>query len=70
MPDLSPLSRQLRDRRKSLALTQENLADLAGCSTRFVRALESGKPTVRLDKLVAVLNALGLELRALPRASS
>lgn len=31
-------------------------------SERFVYALENGKPTVRLDKLLAVLYALGLHL--------
>ena len=33
-------------------------------SPRFVRALESGKETVRIDKLVDVLDVLGLELTA------
>jgi len=70
MPDHISLGRQVRDRRKSLRLTQDDVADLAGCSTRFVRALESGKQTIRLDKLVAVLESLGLELRAIPRRSS
>jgi HTH-type transcriptional regulator / antitoxin HipB len=64
---LISLGQQVRERRRSLRLTQDSLADLAGCSTRFVRALEAGKPTVRLDKLLAVLDALGLELSAQPR---
>lgn len=49
-------------RRKELRLRQRDLAALAGVSERFVRELESGKPTVRLDALEAVLEALGLEL--------
>jgi len=56
------LGPQLRQRRKALGLTQDELADLAGCSPRFVRALEAGKATVRLDKVVDILDALGLEL--------
>ncbi len=64
---LTSLGQQVRDRRKSLRLTQDSLADLAGCSPRFVRALEAGKATVRLDKVLAVLDALGLELSAQPR---
>jgi hypothetical protein len=36
----------------------------SGRGVRFVGALEHGKPTVRLDKVVAVLDALGRELRA------
>lgn len=67
MSTISALASQMRERRTSLRLTQQDAADLAGCSVRFVRALEGGKPTVRLDKVVAVLDALGLELSALPR---
>lgn len=69
MPSFTSLAQQIRGRRKSLLLTQEQVAELAGCSTRFVRSLESGKPTVRLDKLLAVLDTLGLELSAQPRRS-
>jgi len=36
---------------------------MAGCSELFVRELEQGKPTVRLDKTLDVLRVLGLELR-------
>lgn len=58
------LGATVRERRKDLCLTQQQLADLAGTSERFVRALERGKPTVQLNHVVAVLDALGLELRA------
>jgi y4mF family transcriptional regulator len=53
----------VKARRRGLRLTQPDLASLAGCSERFVRELEAGKPSVRLDKLLAVLDVLGLELR-------
>ncbi len=52
----------VRDRRRQLALRQSELADLAGVSERFVYMVESGKRTVQMDKLVAVLTALGLHL--------
>lgn len=52
----------IRTRRKELALTQGDLADLAQVSERFVRAVEAGKDTVRVDKLRAVRAVLGLEL--------
>jgi HTH-type transcriptional regulator / antitoxin HipB len=64
------LGRQLRERRRSLRLTQDELADLAGCSPRFVRALEVGKPSVRLDKVLDVLDVLGLDLQLTPASSS
>lgn len=52
----------LRARRRSLRLRQDELADLAGVSERFVYALENGKETVQLDKVLAVLYVLGLHL--------
>ena len=64
---LANLAEQVRSRRKTLGLTQAALADLAGCSARFLRALEGGKGTVRMDKLLDVLHALGLELLAQQR---
>ena len=64
------LAGQVRQRRKSLGLTQDSLADLAGCSARFVRLVEAGKTTVRLDKVNDVLEALGLELTATRRVVS
>lgn len=38
------------------------LADLAGASSRFIHNLENGKPTVQLNRVLAVANTLGLEL--------
>jgi y4mF family transcriptional regulator len=50
----------IQQRRKKLRLRQIELAELAGCSTRFVHTLEAGKSTVRLDKVLIVLGVLGL----------
>ena len=63
------LAEQVRARRASLALGQEELAELSGTSVRFIRSLELGKATVRLDKVQAVLDVLGLELTARLRVS-
>ena len=52
----------VRARRKELGLTQQDVADLGGLSAKFLRDLEGGKSTIRLDKLRAVLTVLGLEL--------
>lgn len=51
-----------RDRRRALGLRQEELADLAGVSIRFIHSLEHGKSTMRLDKVLAVFGVLGLDL--------
>ncbi len=56
------LGQAVRSRRRELDLKQVELAELAGCSTRLVHAIEAGKPTLRLDKLVEVLEVLGLRL--------
>jgi HTH-type transcriptional regulator/antitoxin HipB len=53
---------ELRHRRLELGLRQDELAALADVSTRFVHTLEQGKPTLRLDKVLAVLAQLGLDL--------
>ncbi len=48
--------------RKQLGLTQPQLALAAGVGVRFVVELEAGKPTVRLEKVLNVLHALGGEV--------
>lgn len=52
----------VRARRVRLGLRQEELAELAGCSTRFVHTVEAGKESLRLDKVLDLLEALGLGL--------
>jgi HTH-type transcriptional regulator / antitoxin HipB len=63
------MAAEVRSRRGDLGLTQQDLADMAGVSERFVRFVEQGKPSVQLDSLMAVLSTLGLELRLTARAS-
>jgi y4mF family transcriptional regulator len=57
----------LRQRRRQLALTQQELADLASVGVRSVHAAEHGKSTLRLDTLIDICNALGLEVRLVLR---
>ncbi|BCW38031.1 hypothetical protein StoSoilA2_40870 [Arthrobacter sp. StoSoilA2] len=59
---MATLGSEVRARRASLSLSQQDVADLAGVSERFVRFVETGKSTVQLEPLVAVLDTLGLEL--------
>jgi y4mF family transcriptional regulator len=63
------LAAAVRSRRGDLGLTQQDLADMAGVSERFVRFVEQGKPSIQLDSLTAVLETLGLELRIATRTS-
>jgi len=56
------LARVVRERRAQLGVTQLELAALAGCGVVFVYAVENGKPSLRLDKLMPLLGVLGLGL--------
>ncbi|WP_291936208.1 helix-turn-helix transcriptional regulator [Limnohabitans sp.] len=62
------LADQLRAARKRLGLTQAELAMAAGVGLRFMVDLESGKPTVRLETVMRVIDALGgvIQLAGLP----
>jgi len=53
----------LRIARKSIGLTQSQLALAAGVGLRFVVDLEAGKPTLRLEHILRVIDALGGELQ-------
>lgn len=52
-------SKFLKDKRKAFNLTQEELALKAGVGLRFIRELEQGKETLRLDKVNQVLSLFG-----------
>lgn len=54
----------VKNKRKELNLSQEELAMRAGVGLRFIRDVEQGKESVRLDKLNQVLNYFGLEVSA------
>jgi len=56
------LGQQVRSKRKQDQLTQIELAELTGVGVRFLSELETGKPTVQLDKVLLVLASLGLEM--------
>jgi len=57
------ISEALRRRRQELGLTQLELADLAEVSERLIRDLETGPLTVRTDKLLSIVESLGLEIQ-------
>lgn len=55
------LSDFIKEKRKQLNLTQPELAERAGVGLRFIRELEQGKESVRLDKVNQVLALFGCE---------
>lgn len=62
----SPIASFVKERRKMFNLTQIDLAEKSGVGLRFVRELEQGKPTLRLDKVNQVLALFGHEVGAVP----
>jgi y4mF family transcriptional regulator len=56
----------VKERRRLVHLTQPELAEKAGVGLRFVRELEQGKETLRLDKVNQVLKLFGSEVGVVP----
>lgn len=56
------LSSFVKQKRSLSSLTQPELAEKAGVGLRFVRELEQGKETLRLDKVNQVLTLFGYEM--------
>ena len=58
------LAAQVKELRRKAGLTQAEMAKRTGVGLRFVRDLEQGKPTVRMDKINQVLELFGCHLEA------
>ncbi len=58
----NPLQTFVKERRRKLKITQEQLAAKSGVGLRFIRDMEQGKTTLRMDKVNQVLNMFGHEL--------
>lgn len=63
--DMKNLGAQIKERRKSLKLTQQELADLAGISINTVVAAERGQGDPKISSYLAICNVLGLKLTAI-----
>ena len=64
MNNLSPIVKSLR---KQYNITQEELSLKSGVGLRFVRDLEQGKVSLRLDKVNQLLNFFNYEVTAAPK---
>ena len=58
---MNKISIYVKEQRKKLGLTQEEFAMRSGLGLRFVRELEQGKETVRMDKVNQALSMFGME---------
>jgi len=59
--DMNAIGKFLKEERKKAGLTQVEFAMRSGLGLRFVRELEQGKETVRLDKVNQALAMFGME---------
>ena len=56
------IANYIKNKRNEEGLNQKQLAKACGVGLRFVRDLEQGKPTVRIDKVNVVLKLFGKQL--------
>lgn len=56
------IGKMIRDTRKSLGVTQKDLALTSGTGLRFVSDLEKGKETCEIGKALTILHTLGIKL--------
>lgn len=67
---MNKIAEFIKQNRKAAALTQEEFAIRSGLGLRFVRELEQGKETVRLDKVnqaLAMFGAVAVPGQVLPK---
>lgn len=65
--NVSELGIRIKERRKQVGLTQQQLADEAGVGLVFVSQIENGKETAQIGRVFRLLDALGLDLTATER---
>ena len=58
---MNPIAKFIKENRKAGGLTQEEFAIGSGLGLRFVRELEQGKETVRMDKVNAALAMFNMQ---------
>lgn len=64
--EYTTLAKYVKEMRKQYRLTQIDLSEKSGVGLRFVRELEQGKQTLRLDKVNRILNLFGTEVGPVP----
>ena len=64
--EYTTISKYVKMMRKQYRLRQVDLSEKSGVGLRFIRELEQGKQTLRMDKVNQVLSLFGSELGAVP----
>ncbi len=62
MDEITKIGQIIKERRKSLNVTQYNLAEISGISVRSLKDIENGNGNPTLIQLIKILNSLGLKL--------
>jgi y4mF family transcriptional regulator len=60
---IAELGRVLKKRRKTLKITQADLAELAGVNTNTIIRIENGQISPGFDTLSAISDVLGMEIK-------
>ena len=68
--EAGPIACFVREQRKKLGYSQEDFSLRVGVGLRFIKDLEQGKKTVRLDKVNQVLNYFGTQVIVGPLVKS
>ena len=58
---MNPIAKFIKERRRAAGYTQEEFALRSGLGLRFIRDLEQGKPTVRMDKVNVALGMFNMQ---------
>jgi HTH-type transcriptional regulator / antitoxin HipB len=68
--DSNTIGRVIKNTRQSLGMRQDELASVAGLSTRSLSNIENGKTTAQLGLVLNTLSALGISITLTPPATS
>lgn len=60
--NIEEIGTTVRDRRRFLKITQEDLADISGISERTLRDIEKGSANPELESLMKLCEVLGLDI--------
>jgi len=60
---MADLARLIKEKRKASNMTQEELSSKSGLGLRFIRDIEQGKTSLRMDKVNQLLALFGMELK-------
>jgi HTH-type transcriptional regulator/antitoxin HipB len=63
---IAQIGKLIRDTRKSIGVTQKDLALTSGTGIRFIIDLENGKETCEIGKALSILNTLGIKITLTP----